>query len=115
MSGKAKSHKKPRKDFQPIKLKEWLAFRNKTQEQLAEFLGISRVQVSRIANGKRQYTQAFIEGAAEYLETDPVSLIIRDPTQTEAVWSIWDRIEPAKRDQALRVIETFATPEKKAG
>ena len=115
MNSKARRAPKPPKDYQPIKLKAWLSYRNKTQEQLAEFLDISRVQVSRVANGKRPYTQAFLEGAAEYLETDPASLLMRDPTDPAAVWSIWDRILPAKREDALRVMEAFVEPQKKAG
>lgn len=115
MASKARPVPKPQKLYHPIKLKAWLAHRNKTQEQLAEALGISRVQVSRIATGKRQYTQAFLEGAAEYLGTDVVSLLIRDPTQPEAIWSLWDRVEIGKRDDVLKVVEAFTTPTKKTG
>ena len=115
MASKARPAPKPQRVFHPIKLKAWLTYRNKTQEQLAEALGISRVQVSRIATGKRQYTQAFLEGAADYLETDVASLLIRDPTQPEAIWSLWDRVEVGKRADVLKVVEAFATPEKKTG
>lgn len=109
------SNPKPRPQFAPIYLRQWRKYRNKTQEQLAEALGISAAQVNRIEKGKRQYTQTFLEAAAEYLETDPASLLMRDPTQAEAIWSIWERIEPAKRSDALRILDALTTHNKKAG
>jgi transcriptional regulator with XRE-family HTH domain len=110
MSGKARPHPKPVKIQQPIKLHEWLTAKGKSQQQLADYIGISRVQVNRIATGKRQYTQRFLELAAEYLETTPSSLLMRDPTKEEALWTIWDQIAPEQKEQALKVIEVFVTP-----
>jgi transcriptional regulator with XRE-family HTH domain len=105
-------HPKPRPTYQPTFLRQWRRHRNKTQQQLAEALGISDAQVARIENGKRPYTQPFLEAAAEYLETDAASLIMRDPTDPENIWSLWDRVEPVKRDDVRRILETFARKDK---
>lgn len=107
-------HPKPRPSYHPIYIRQWRKFRNKTQEQLAEALGISVAQVNRIEKGKRQYTQAFLEAAAEYLETDPASLLMHDPTEPESIWSLWDRVEPSKRPDVIRVIEAFTEKKQKA-
>ena len=107
-------HPKPRPTYQLTYLKAWRKHRDKTQQQLAEALGISDAQVNRIERGKRPYTQAFLEAAAQYLETDPASLLMRDPSAPEPIWSVWDRVEPDKRADALRILQAFAVRDKGA-
>jgi|688.fasta_scaffold1681014_1 transcriptional regulator with XRE-family HTH domain len=105
---------KDRREYTKTYLHEWLVFRNKTHEQLANALELSRPQVTKIVNGKRPYTQAFLEAAAEYLDTDPASLLMRDPTQPEAIWSIWDHASEGEKNEIRRFAE-FTVKEKKAG
>jgi transcriptional regulator with XRE-family HTH domain len=109
-----KKSEKERPRYRPIYLKQWRIYRNKTQEQVAAALGVSTPTISRIEKGTRQYTQEFLEAAADYLMTDPASLLMRDPSQPESIWSIWEQIDPPKRADALRVIRAFIA-DKKAG
>lgn len=103
---KKRSKLKPeRREYRPLFLKQWLCYRNKSQEQLASALEMSRVQVNRISNGRRQYTQDFLEAAAEYLETDPASLIMRDPSKQDAIWSLWDIASEGERRDIVRLAE----------
>lgn len=99
---KARPHPKPGKKQSKHYLQEWLAHRNKTHEQLASFIEMSRPHVTKIINGKRQYTQEFLEAAAEYLETTPGSLLMRDPSQEESIWSLWDQARTGDREEILR-------------
>ncbi|PZQ82679.1 MAG: hypothetical protein DI549_10900 [Ancylobacter novellus] len=86
---------------------EWRAARNLSQETLAgrveELLGTSftATTLSRIENAKSPYSQRQLEALAEALRCAPADLIMRDPTKTDAPWSIWEKLEPAQRDQAL--------------
>jgi transcriptional regulator with XRE-family HTH domain len=97
--------KSPRKSkLRPNKIKAWRKHRGKTQEQLAEALGISVGHLSRIESGEREYMQSLLEAAAEYLETDPASLLMRDPSAPENIWSLWDHASIGERQQ----IETYA-------
>lgn len=89
-------------------IRAWRNHRGLTQEDLAARVGVSREYVSYIETGKRRYDQNFLEAAAEALNCTPADLIMRDPTQPGAIWSIWDQIPAAQRDQAIRVLETFA-------
>lgn len=57
--------------------------------------------LSRIETGKLPYTQDFLEMAADAYGTDIVSLLIRDPTDADAIWSIWDQAKPAQRQQIV--------------
>ena len=89
-------------------IREWRKYRGLTQERLADRMGITRGYVSQVEKGVRRYDQHFLEAAAEALSCEPADLIMRDPTQPAAIWSIWDQIPPTRREQAARVLETFA-------
>lgn len=63
--------------------------------------------LSRIERGERPYNQDFLEAVAEQLSCDVVDLLIRNPLDKEAPWSIWERIPEQARPQAKAVLETF--------
>ena len=88
-------------------IKEWRKFRDLSQEQLADRMGVTRGYVSHVETGKRRYDQLFLEAAAEALNCTPADLIMRDPTQRGGIWSLWDQIAPEQRDQAAKVLEAF--------
>lgn len=108
-----------RRTFTPTYIRQWRNHRNLTLDQVSERLlhlhdiRITKTSLSRIELGKQPYSQPILEALADVLETDPASLLMRDPSQSEAVWSIWDRIEIPKRNDALRILEALATDEKK--
>lgn len=94
-----------------IYLREWRVFRNKTQSQVAEALGVTKTHISNIENGKRQYTQQLLEAAAEYLQCDPAHILNVDPVKPDSIWSIWEiaaRIPEGKRDDARRIMSVLA-------
>lgn len=78
-------------------IKEWREYRNLNQAQLAERLEMSEASLSRIENYKQPYTQDFLEAAAEALQTEPASLIMRNPKAGDALWSIWEQAKPGER------------------
>lgn len=92
---------------QRIYLREWRQYRNLTQDQLADRIGISRVMVSKIERGLNPYHQAFLEAAAEALMCEPADLLVRDPSKPEAIWSVWESIPPTVRPQAIAILKTF--------
>ena len=107
MPGKATPIPKKRPVYRRTFIRQWIDYRGLTQAQFAARIPISESQLSLILNGKRQYTQAFLERAAEELKTDPASLLMRDPTKDEALWSIWEGLEPAQKRQAAAVIDAL--------
>lgn len=94
-------------------LKEWRNYRHLTQKALAARLEVSEGFVSRLERGERAYTQDLLEAAADALSTDVASLLMRDPSSPDFVWSIWEKIPDNAKPQAQEVLETFAkkTPE----
>lgn len=93
-----------------IFVREWRKARGYTLVQLAERLHMTQPALSRIERGVRPYNQDFLEACAEVLQTDPASLLMRNPAEPDFMWSLWDRIPEARRDQASKVLETFADP-----
>lgn len=88
-------------------IKQWRLHRGLTQEQLAGRLDMSTAQLSRIEAGVQPYTQDVLESAAEALQTDPASLIMRDPEADDAIWSIWDHAKPGERRQIVEVAKAL--------
>jgi transcriptional regulator with XRE-family HTH domain len=96
---------KPRR--QPHFIRQWREHRGLTQQSLAERLHMSAAQLSRIENGHQPYTQDLLEACAEALRTDPASLLMRNPSDPEAIWSVWERAKPAQRRQLMDAARTL--------
>lgn len=88
-------------------IKEWRKHRGLNQEQLAERIGISRPQLSKIEHGKRKYDQAFLEAASRELRCEPADLLIRDPSDPDGIWSVWDQLRPVERQQVVEIARTI--------
>ncbi|WP_412545791.1 helix-turn-helix domain-containing protein [Maricaulis sp. MIT060901] len=95
-------------------IREWRKHRERSQEWLADAIGITTASLSRIENGKQPYNQRQLEQIAEALECTPADLLSVEPEAPAAeVFNIWSRISAEKRDQARQILETF-TDKKKA-
>lgn len=103
-------------------LREWRNYRHLSLEKVTEHLralaearpnygskriGATHGNLSRIERGEVPYSQPLLEMLAEIYQTDPASLIMRNPKDPDAIWSIWDQIEPLQRMHATDVLRTF--------
>lgn len=88
-------------------IKEWRKHRGLTQDQLAERIGLDRAYLSKIESGKRRYDQPFLEAAAVALQCEPADLIVRDPTDPDGIWSVWDDLQPVQRAQVVEIARTL--------
>jgi transcriptional regulator with XRE-family HTH domain len=86
-------------------IRPWRLYRGLTQQQVADRIGTTKANISRVETFKQPYTQDFLEAMAEALSTDPASLIMRNPTDPEAPWSLWEQAKIGQRKQALRVLQ----------
>ena len=75
-----------------------------TLERAGEAVGMSHAQLGRIERGLQPYNQALLESLAELYRTEPASLIMRDPTRDDAIWSLWDEAKEGQRQE----IEKYA-------
>lgn len=99
-----------RRTFRPTFIRHWREHRGLTLEQLADRIGTTHASLSRIERGLQPYTQPMLEGLAEALQTDPASLIMRNPDDPEGIWSVWDQAKATERrmivDLAKTVVKT---------
>lgn len=88
-------------------LRPWRKKSGKTLEQVAEYLHMSHSQLSRIETFKQPYNQELLEALAELYMCDVVDLLIRDPSDPEGMWTIWEKAKPAERRRIVAVAETL--------
>ena len=88
-------------------LREWRNKAGKTLEAVAEHLHMSHSQLSRIERGKQPYNQELLEALADLYMCDVVDLLIRDPSDPNGMWSIWDQATPAQRLQIVAVADAL--------
>ncbi len=84
-------------------LREWRKYRNLTQQQLADRIDASTGLISQIENGQTAYTQGTLEALADALQCEPADVLMRDPTDTGAIWTIWDQAAPDQKRQIEEV------------
>src|SRR3990167_2620723 len=92
------------KQLRPLFLKEWRTHRNLNQEQLAERSGVSQGLISQLENNKTDYSGETLAALGEALNCEPADLMMRNPTDPEAPWSIWETLKPVEKRQAIEVI-----------
>ena len=91
--------------FGPHFLRQWREHRGMTLEAVGEAVGISHAQLGRIERRLQKYNQELLERLAELYRTEPASLIMRDPTQEDAIWSLWDQAKEGQRQENERYAE----------
>lgn len=117
MAKKVRPRPKAATAYRKTFIREWRKSRGLTLERLADRVGASvggftHASLSRIENGKQPYSQPILEALAEALGTDPVSLLIRNPTDPEGMWSIWDQAQAGERKMIVDIAKTLV---KRAG
>lgn len=97
---------KPR-SFRRTYVRQWRQHRQLTLEQLAARLDMTASHLSMLERGQRGYTQETLEALAEALQTDPASLIMRNPADADAIWSVWEQAKPGERRQIVEIAKTL--------
>jgi transcriptional regulator with XRE-family HTH domain len=91
--------------YRPHFLRQWREHREYTLEQVGEAVGISHAQLGRIERRLQPYNQGLLEALADLYRTDPASLLMRDPSQPDGMWSLWDQAREAERDDTRKFLE----------
>lgn len=93
--------------FRKTYIRQWRQHRGLTLEQLAERLGMTPSHLSMLERGQRGYTQETLEAVAEALQTDVASILMRDPSDPDAIWSVWDQAKPGERRMIVDIAKTI--------
>lgn len=88
-------------------LREWRKQSGKTLETVADYLHMSHSQLSRIERGTQPYNQPLLEALADLYMCDVVDLLIRDPSDPEGMWTLWEKAKPGERRQIVAVADAL--------
>lgn len=99
-----------RKQYRRTFIRQWRQYRHLTLEQLAERVEMTPAALSLLERGQSAYIQPTLEKLADALLTDPASLLMRNPEDEDAIWSLWDKASEAER----RTISEVAKAVKRA-
>jgi transcriptional regulator with XRE-family HTH domain len=88
-------------------LKEWRQYRELTQEQLAERVGWSVGNISQLERGQQGYSDEGLAALADALNCTPGQILDVDPTNDDAIWSLWERARPGERQTLIEVAKGF--------
>lgn len=100
----------PKKPRRRTFLRQWREKAGLNQESAADRIGITQGQLSRIERGDSPYNQDFLEAAALAYNCDPADLLMRDPSRSDAMWSIVDQLKvatPEQREDVRRVADAL--------
>jgi transcriptional regulator with XRE-family HTH domain len=97
----------PKRKFQQTYIREWRKHRGLTLEKVADRLDMTPGHISMLERGQRGYTQETLEAVGAALQTDVASLLMRDPTDLDAIWTVWDQAKPAQRRQLLEIAQAL--------
>lgn len=111
MVRKPKGRPVPKPLYGPHFLRQWREEagrrrgREYTLEEVGEAVGISHAQLGRIERRLQKYNQELLEALADLYRTEPASLIMRDPTSEDAMWSLWDQAKEGQRQEIEKYAE----------
>ena len=88
-------------------IREWRKHRMLTLEQLAERVEVTHATLSRIERGLIPYNQDLLERLAEELRTEPASLIMRNPEDTNAPWTLLETVPPEDRPAVVAFVRNL--------
>lgn len=108
---KPEVEERPRQPLRSTFIKQWRKKKGWNQAKLAEAIGVSIATISQIENRETGYKQEYLEGIAVALGCEPADLLVRDPNDPEAIWSLWESASPAQRKQIIGIIKGLLSSE----
>lgn len=98
---------KPKRERRPNFLRQWRKHRGLTLETVGAEVGMTGPNLGRVEKGEIPYSQDLLEQLADLYGCEIADLLVRDPTDPEGMWSIWDRAKPAQRNQIAAVAKAL--------
>lgn len=94
----------PKPRFRLTHLRDWRLFRNLTQEQAAERIGLDYSTLGRIERGLVPYSQGLLEAAAAAYNCEPWDLLNVNPFKEGRVVDLSDLLKKADPETVAEII-----------
>lgn len=98
---------KPKRERRPNFLRQWRKHRGFTLETVGAEVGMTGPNLGRVEKGEVPYSQDLLELLADMYGCEIADLLVRDPSDPEGMWSIWERAQPAQRNQIAAVAKAL--------
>lgn len=87
--------------------RKWRDHCQLTQDQVAQRTGLPKSTVSKLENGKMEYTQGHLEALAHAYGVEPADLIGRLPGAPQELTLLVSKIPPENREAAITVLKAL--------
>lgn len=87
--------------------RKWRDHFQLTQDQVAERANLPKSTISKLENGKLEYTKGHLEALAHAYGIDPSDLIGRLPGAPHELTLLINKIPPENRDAAIAVLKAL--------
>jgi len=88
-------------------IRQWRQHRGYSLDKLADMVPMDKSNLSKVERGILPYNQEMLERLADALMTDEASLIMRDPTRNDAIWTIWEQASKGERQQIEAIAQAL--------
>jgi transcriptional regulator with XRE-family HTH domain len=102
MAPKVRSRLKQRR---PLYLRQWREHRGLTQDQLAERSGVTQGLISLLERNVTDYSGETLAQLAFGLQCEVADLLMRNPTDPDAPWTVYDTLSPVEKRQAVEIMK----------
>ena len=96
-----------KKKFRSTFIRDWRKHRQLTLERVAERIGMTTSNLSKIERGEQPYTQPILEALADALTASPSDLIMRPPHAKNDLLTLVEALEAEQQKQAIAVIRAL--------
>jgi len=87
--------------------RKWRDYCQLTKDQVAERTGLPKSTISKLENGRLEYTQGHLEALSHAYGVEPADLIGRLPGAPNELTLLVNRIPPENMDAALAVLKAL--------
>lgn len=98
---------KPKRVRRPNFLRQWRKYRGLSLAAVGAEIGMDGTNLGRIEKGEVPYSQDLLEMLADLYGCEVSDLLIRDPSDAQGIWSLWEQAKPAEREQIVRVAKAL--------
>ena len=102
---------KPKRVRRPSFLRQWRKHRDYTLNHVGERVRMNGTNLGRIEKGEVPYSQDLLEQLADIYDCEIADLLMRDPSDPEGMWSIWQRAKTAERQRIVAVAKALVEEE----
>jgi transcriptional regulator with XRE-family HTH domain len=96
-----------KKKLRQTHIRDWRKFRGFTLERLAQRIGMTTSNLSKIERGTQAYTQPVLEALADALTCSPADLIMRPPGAKNELQALIESLDGEAQGRAIAVIKAL--------